>query len=145
MVYTVPVDLVPRPHLGIAEMLGVGTGADVGRVGLLPDESVLSSLSPHLPDEIDETVVEEEDRVVGRGTGRLHVASDPEVDGRVRVFDGTEVGPEGTARLGRSVGQHILDLRLREETVDVRLGEQLPLGGQPSKLGQYSIIRVTPT
>lgn len=54
---TISVLLVPGSHLSVTEVLRVCTGANVWRIRRFTCVSILSALSPHLPDEVDETVM----------------------------------------------------------------------------------------
>ena len=87
----------------------------------------LPLLAPLFPNEIDETVMEIEDRIIGRGGGVEHVSPDEDMDISVGIFEAVEVGTIGTAGTGSGVGQDLVDFRLGHYEVDVGLIEELTL------------------
>lgn len=50
----------------------------------------------------------------------------------MRVLQRAEIWAEGATVLGSGVGEHVLDLSLREQTIDVGLCEELPFSGESS-------------
>lgn len=120
-------------HWGVAEVLPVGASWVVGRVGLLAEPSWLLELAPEFPEVVDERVVHEEDWLVGRSAWWLHVSSNPEMNVRVRILNGSVVVWIWTTWLRSSVGQRVLNRVLSDDSVDLVLIEKLSLGSEISQ------------
>lgn len=119
-----PIDVphgTERLHRRSSEVLRRSTQLVVWWIGNLSIGSRLSRKTPLLPDEVNERVVQEEARIIGRGCRVEHVSADEDVHVSMGVLEAVEVSSVRTSLLRSCEREDLVDLSLSHHEVNVCL------------------------